>query len=88
MAGNATLRTMQAVGSKVLPVQPGDYLYFKVTDKRFLVIAAGEQSTQSGTSVGAGQRVAGISTRPGAYWWEDFFLDWSGLNSLWTIHRT
>lgn len=87
MAGNATLRTMQAVGDKTLPIRPGDYLYFNVTDKRFLVIAAADQSAQGGSSVGPGQRVAGISTRPGTYWWEDFFLDWAGLNSLWTIHR-
>ena len=42
---------------------------------------------QTNTGEGPGQRIAGIVSATLRWWWEDFLIDWKGLDKAWTIHR-
>ena len=75
---------MTALGSKKLPLCPGDMLFFQASGQRLLIVAATEQCAESGS---VGQRVAGLTSATHRWWWSDFWIDWTGLDTAWTIHR-
>jgi hypothetical protein len=83
--GNSTLRTMQGVACRDLPLRPGDYLVFQASGARMLVIASTEQLAREGH---AGQRIAGLMSGMRGSRWEDFWIDWIGYNTVWNIHRS
>lgn len=80
-------RVMEAVGNRILPIRPGDMLFFVTTNERMFIICSTHQEKhlQGGQR---GQRVAGIRGGHGKYKWEDMWLNWDGYATLWTIHRT
>jgi hypothetical protein len=85
MEGSFVRKTMDALCVRTLPIRPGDMLCFLASGHRFMVVASSEQCAQSGS---AGQRIAGMMSATHAWWWSDFWIDWAGLDSIWTIHRT
>lgn len=87
MIHSAVRRVIEAVGSRTLPVRPGDMLFFPITQERMLIVCSTEQSrhVDDGTT---GQYIAGIRGGDGEWWWENAWLNWDGLDVVWTIHRT
>lgn len=75
---------MEAVGNKTLPIRPGDLLLFQASGHRMLVVCATEQCH---AGEGVGQHIAGITSATLRWWWDDFMIEWAGLNTVWTIHR-
>jgi hypothetical protein len=84
-------RSLLAVAEKRLPVQPGDYILFKFSGSRLLVTAAMHCEPHDSivrSEPTMGQRLSGL------FWQksegtklDEFWLDWSGFESMWSIHR-
>ena len=84
-------RCLEAVAHKQLPVQPGDYLFFHVSGSRLLVTVAMPCRGYDNPSRGEptmGQDLVGLMWTPteGASL-TNFWLDWTGYEEFWTIHR-
>lgn len=83
---------MEALARRQLPVRPGDYVLFKVSGSRLLVTVAmacrGHDNPQRGEPT-MGQDLVGLMWNPveGSSLTE-FWIDWSGYEEFWTIHRT
>jgi hypothetical protein len=85
MEGTFVRKVMTALGSGLLPIRPGDVLRTINFGNMLLIVAAHEQSTNPRTGK-VGQHCTGILTgQTQAY--DDFWLDWSYLDVVWTIDR-
>lgn len=87
MNASVVRRVMDAVGNRILPVRPGDMLFFNITKERLFIVCCSEQEPHP-TEGQRGQRIAGIRGGNGKYQWVDTWLNWDGYSALWTIHRT
>lgn len=82
---------MDAVSHKRLPVLPGDYVIFHVSGSRLLVTVAMHCVPHDNEARGMptmGQELVGLMWTPteGSSLTQ-FWLDWSGYEDYWTIHR-
>lgn len=75
-----------AVGKRILPIRPGDMVIFTASGNRTLIVCC---ETQGRSPEGnTGQRIGGITSATHRWWWDDYWLDWSGYSTAWTIHRS
>lgn len=85
MRPNDVRRVTLAVANKTLPVCPGDMVCFMATGNRMFVVASSEQGSMSGSS---GQQIAGMLAYSRGSRMTTFWLDWAGVGTAWSIHRT
>ena len=77
---------MRSVSDRSLPIRPGDLICFHTSGTIQFVVCCSEQLTGlKSTASGTGQQVAGLNSKQR---WEEFYIDWAGHNTLWSIHRT
>jgi len=74
----------EALAKKTLPILPGDMLLFSASGHRMLVVCCGEQTK---TNNGIGQHIAGLTSTSHACNWQDFYIEWAGIESVWSIVR-
>ena len=84
MHASVVRKCTAALAAKELPICPGDMLVFQASGHRMLVVACSDQLRASGST---GQQVAGVVSATQAWWWSDFWIDWTGFREAWSIHR-
>jgi hypothetical protein len=82
-------RALGAVAKKILPVCPGDLILFSTTGNRLLVITSMSQSVRpDGRASTAGQLLGGLMSGHKPCETTVIWLDWTGYEVLWYVHRT
>lgn len=80
-----------AVGTKHLPVLPGDYVIFRISGHRLFVTTAMPCEPRDNDVRGQptmGQEIVGLmSMSKNGSTLTQIWLDWSGFNDFWTIQK-
>lgn len=78
-------KCMDAYARGILPLQPGDVVYFLPSGARTYVIASTKQEVQDAQP---GQRLYGMIVLSNKrYHWHEFFIEWRGYDGTWTFVR-
>ena len=79
---------MDGFARKILPVQPGDLVIFKVSGNRLFVVTSQHQSKNPNEeSDTLGQWIGGLMSTNSKCEVITIWLDWVGYETFWTICR-
>lgn len=79
---------MDALAKKILPVQPGDLVIFKISGNRLLVVTSQHQSKNPDKKTETlGQWIGGLMSSTTKCECATLWLDWCGFETFWSICR-